>query len=118
MGKPTRIGPELGGRDRAAFDLGQVVFNALNTVELVLLFVLAILVKSSGTIRVLRVSFIVLAVMVGLQSIWLLPELTDRASMVVSGIDPPESIVHDAYVTTELVKLATLFWMGTRSLRA
>ena len=102
----------------AAFDLGQVVFNALNTVELVLLLILAVLVGISGNARQLRLGFALLALMVAVQSIWLLPELTERAAMVVAGIDPPVSIVHRAYVTTEITKLLTLFWLGLRSLRA
>lgn len=99
-----------------ALDVGRVVFQALNKAELVLLILLLILVRTSGKARDLWAYSGVIALIVLLQSIWLLPELSMRAEMIVAGNEPGPSIAHGAYAVTELLKLAILLLMGFRLL--
>ena len=99
-----------------ALDVGRVVFLALNKVELALLILLLILVRTSGRARNLWAHCSVLALIMIAQSAWLLPELAARSQTIVSGIEPGSSIAHGAYAVTEVVKLATLLVVGFRSL--
>jgi len=44
--------------------------------------------------------------------VWLLPELTERTRMILTGTEPPPSIAHAAYSTLELIKLGLLLTLG------
>ncbi len=101
-----------------ALDVGRVVFGALNKAELVALILLLTVVRLSGEARRLWAIAAALALIVLAQSMWLLPELAERAHMVVSGIEPPPSIAHGAYSTLELLKLGLLAYLGFSSLSA
>lgn len=100
-----------------ALDVGRVVFGALNKAELIALVMLLIVVRTSGQARRLWAFAGALALIVLAQSVWLLPELAERAQMVVAGIEPPPSIAHGAYSSLELIKLGLLAWLGFSSLR-
>ena len=99
-----------------ALDVGRVVFTALNRVELVLLVLLLILVRVSDRSRYLWAHVGILALIMVAQSAWLLPELSARSQMIVSGVEPGPSIAHAGYAVTELLKLVTLLSLGFRSM--
>ena len=101
-----------------ALDVGRVVFSALNKAELVALILLLTLVRLSGKAREWWASCSLLVVIVLAQSVWLLPELSARAQMIMAGTEPAPSIAHGAYSTLELLKLGTLFYMGLRAYRS
>jgi len=101
-----------------ALDVGRVVFGALNKAELVALILLLIVVRLSGDARRFWAISALLALIVLTQSVWLLPELAERAQMVVSGVEPAPSIAHGVYSTLELLKLGLLLYLGFSSLRA
>lgn len=101
-----------------ALDVGRVVFGALNKAELVALILLLIVVRLSGDARRYWAIAALLALIVLTQSVWLLPELAERAQMVVNGVEPPPSIAHGLYSTLELLKLGLLLYLGFSSLRA
>ena len=98
-----------------ALDVGRVVFQALNKVELVLLIGLLVLIRLSGRSRELFAYGAVIAVIMIAQSAWLLPELSARSAMIVSGVEPGPSMAHGAYAVTELIKLGTLLLLGLKS---
>jgi hypothetical protein len=100
-----------------ALDVGRVVFQALNKAELVALIMLLILVRLSGKARELWALSALIVVIMITQSAWLLPLLSSRAELIVSGVEPPPSIAHAAYATTELTKLLLLLMLGFRSMR-
>jgi len=100
-----------------ALDVGRVVFQALNKAELVALILLLLLVRLSGQARQLWAGCAAIIVIMMAQSIWLLPLLSSRSELIVSGIEPAPSIAHAAYATTELAKLLLLLVLGFRSLR-
>ena len=99
-----------------ALDVGRVVFQALNKAELAALVVLLIVVRVSGRSRELwfYVSGLVLIVLA--QSVWLLPELSERAEMITAGIEPASSPAHGIYATLELLKLLILLILGLKTL--
>jgi len=101
-----------------AMDVGQVVFSALNKAELIALILLLILVRVAGKARDWWGSCSLLVVILLAQSVWLLPELSARAQMIMAGTEPQPSIAHGAYAILELMKLGLLFFMGARAYRA
>lgn len=99
-----------------ALDVGRVVFEALNRVELVLLILLLVLVRVSGRSRQLIIACAGLAVILIAQTLWLLPELSRRAQSITNGIEPETSIVHGVYAGVELAKLLLLLYVGFRAM--
>lgn len=111
LATPARFSAELITRP-IAFDVTATVFAVLNKAELIALILLLIIVRVSGRAKHWWAFCGVLTLLLIAQSTWLLPELTERAAMVAAGRPLPESIVHSAYTTTELIKLALLFGAG------
>ena len=95
-----------------SLDVARTIFTALNKAELVALVVLLITVRVSGNARRWWAAVSVLAFIILLQTVWLLPELAERARMILAGTEPPPSIAHAAYSTLELVKLGLLLLLG------
>lgn len=100
----------------AALDVGRVVFEALNRVELVLLVLLLILVRVSRRSRQLFAPCAGLALILIAQTLWLLPQLSQRAESIINGLEPEPSIVHGAYAGLELAKLLLLLYVGFRAM--
>jgi hypothetical protein len=95
-----------------SLDVARTIFTTLNKAELVALVVLLIVVRVSGNARRWWGAVSVLAFIILLQTVWLLPELAERARMILAGTEPPPSIAHAAYSTLELVKLGLLLLLG------
>ena len=95
-----------------SLDVARTIFTALNKAELVALVVLLISVRVSGNARRWWGAVSVLAFIMLLQTVWLLPELAERARMILAGTEPPPSIAHAAYSTLELAKLGLLLLLG------
>lgn len=102
----------------AALDVGRVVFAALNKAELVALIVALIVVRVAGLAPRLWAACAGLALIVLVQSAWLLPELAERAQLIVAGTEPPASPVHAIYAVLEIAKLLMLLGLGLYSLAA
>jgi hypothetical protein len=100
-----------------ALDVGRVVFTALNKAELVALIILLIVVRTSGRARSWWPVCGALALIMLLQSVWLLPALAERASLIVAGIEPAPSSLHGIYASVELAKLALLASSGLYALK-
>ena len=93
-----------------SLDVARTIFTALNKAELVALVVLLITVRVSGNARRWWGAVSVLAFIILLQTVWLLPELAERARMILAGTESP--IAHAAYSTLELIKLGLLLLLG------
>ncbi|MGB5346025.1 MAG: hypothetical protein WBN23_07670 [Woeseia sp.] len=100
-----------------ALDVGRVVFSALNKVELAALVLTLVLVRASGLARQLWAPCAALVLILLLQSVWLLPELSQRSLDIVRGVTPGASPAHLLYGAAELAKLLLLLIIGFRSLR-
>ncbi len=112
---PVRFATTSLSREVAA-DVGRAVFLALNKVELALLVGLLVLIRVSGRSRDYLVPGAALALIVIIQSAWLLPELAARADMIAAGDTPPKTMAHSLYSALELGKYAMLFWIGFAAL--
>jgi len=99
-----------------AFDVGRVVFAALNRTELVLFALTLILGFVAERRRVFWIAAAVLGAMLAAQTLWLLPELIARSEMVIAGSEPPPSIAHGAYAGIEVSKALLLAWLGIYAL--
>lgn len=95
-----------------ALDVARAIFTVLNKAELVALVLLLVVVRVSGNARRWWGAVSVLAFIMLLQTVWLLPELAERARLILGGTEPPPSIAHAAYSTLELVKLGLLLILG------
>lgn len=94
-------------------DVGRHVFQALNRVELVLCTVLVLLsIISKAPARKLVLPFAV-ALLLLLETAWLLPVLDERALKVIAGETPPSTYHHWMYVSFEVIKLAGLLISGS-----
>lgn len=101
-----------------AFDIGRVVFSGLNKAEFVALIFMLILVRVSGLARKMWAGCCAVALILIAQSLWLLPELSERAAQIVAGNEVPRSYVHAAYSILELSKLMLLLYLGFFALQA
>ena len=95
-----------------AIDIGRVTFTALNKAELIALIVLLVVVRLSNRARRWWVICALLTLVLIAQSVWLLPELSARAEMIVAGIEPAPSNLHTSYSALEMTKLALLLVAG------
>jgi len=93
-------------------DVGRTVFSALNKVEIsfALLMIIALYFYSNDKKTKVLFSFVLIILI--LQTIWLLPVLNERASIIINGGTPPESNIHVFYIILETLKLILLFLVG------
>ncbi|AIZ42954.1 hypothetical protein [Cellulophaga baltica] len=99
--------------------IGQLVFNALNKVEItsaVLIVLLSIASKEKKPIQVQGLFYVAVAILV-LQSVWLLPALDTRANLIREGVVLGKSNLHLWYVLVEIVKITCLILFGFRSFK-
>lgn len=99
-----------------ALDAASVVFAALNRAELGALVILLVTIRFSGRANILWTFASALALIVLAQSIWLLPELTERSQQIVAGIEPAASNAHAIYASLEIAKVLLLITLGFRTL--
>lgn len=93
--------------------IGQLVFGALNKVELFLsssiIILFAFRLKNS---RTLNLYFVIALVILLLQTFWILPELNERATKIIQEITVPKSQLHFVFVALEIIKVVCLFLFG------
>lgn len=89
--------------------IGMKVFTALNRVEWVLLalFLATLFYFRSFTNHAKVITAIVVA-MLGLQTFWLLPDLSERAIQIIQGNQPEGSATHMLFGVAEITKVVTL----------
>ncbi|HEY0743522.1 MAG TPA: hypothetical protein VGD40_18770 [Chryseosolibacter sp.] len=98
--------------------IGQIVFDALNKVELALATVILVS-YLFGDLRTLRNEWLVwiaFAIIV-VQSIYILPTLSHRIDHYLAGKQVPSSPLHTVYVALEVVKITVLFLYGFKQLK-
>ncbi len=91
--------------------IGKIIFAALNKVEWVLLLIIVLSFIISGATRKnwlwLGLVFGILAA----QSVYLLPVLDARATMIINGGLPPQNNTHFFYIILEVLKSMLLVTM-------
>lgn len=95
-----------------SLDIARTLFERLVGVEFVFLVTLLLLIRSTGrATKLWAVSGLLALIMIG-QAAWLIPELSARTDMILSGNEPPPSIAHAAYSSSTLIKLGLLLFVG------
>ena len=93
--------------------IGRLVFFALNKMELVLAGVFLISLLGNRSVgRVVVTIFAMIALILGIETLWLLPVLDARAEQVINGTAEPFSKMHFIYIALDALKLILLFVLG------
>ena len=95
-------------------NIGKLVFSALNKVEwaFAMLITIFILLNSSKINSSDEIWFLVIVVILIVQTIWLLPALNSRAKAIIGGATLPPLTLHLYFVIAELIKLIMLIVFG------
>jgi hypothetical protein len=93
--------------------IGRLVFFALNKIEILLgtVFLVSIFGKTSIG-RTGLIVFAAIALILLIETAWLLPWLDGRAEQVINGTAAPFSRLHFVYIACDAVKLILLMWLG------
>jgi hypothetical protein len=94
--------------------IGKVIFNALNKTEWCI-FAGVIFLIWRAKLPLNKGFFISIPLLFGLlslQSFWLLPIMTERATLIIGGKQLLSSNHHIYYVATEIIKVTTLYTFG------
>jgi len=104
----------------AALDVGRVTFGLFHTIEWVTFGALSLFVLSRPnpfSRTPLQTGLIVaLGLILCLDGVWLLPELSERVQAVINGVPRPASPHHALYASLELLKTGILAALAQRQL--
>jgi hypothetical protein len=98
--------------------IGQLVFQALNKIEIVLLIIILACslptpLKNFHSILLFSVTILLMA-----DTFWLLPILDERAKLVLAGNVPAKSYHHFVYIIVDIIKFLSLIVLGFVSLKS
>lgn len=96
--------------------IGQLVFQALNKIEIGLLIIILICSFPAPIKNIKSALLVIVTVILLADSFWLLPFLDERAKLVLAGTPPPASHHHILYIITESIKLLLLITLGCLNL--
>ena len=88
--------------------IGKLVFSALNSAELALAAIFAAAIFAVSSAKNARFVFGVIALILLVQTFWLIPVLMRRADIIISGAVPPDSSIHIFYIVFEAAKVILL----------
>ncbi len=94
--------------------IGRVIFHALNKLELFFAFsiVLSFVFIEVKQVHRLLLGWIVFILLY--ETLVLLPQLDERAELLLSGNPPPASYHHWLYIILDFLKVSGLFFLGFR----
>ena len=99
--------------------IGSLVFQGLNTVEIILAICIVIMLiriqRKKYNIKKLAIIIVPMA-MLFIQTFYLLPALDERIQLILNNKPTPESKIHLLYVVSEVIKMVGLFWAGSKIL--
>ena len=98
--------------------IGRLVFFALNKIEIALALLMVFsFIKIRPREKFPIVCFAVIALLLLLETLWLLPVLDARAIEVINGTAAPYSNAHFIYIAFDLIKFVLLFALGAGLLK-
>ena len=93
--------------------IGRLVFFVLNKMEIVSALVLiAAFWRSRSNLRSETILLGLAALILLLETVWLLPALDARAELVIAGTEQPYSNLHVIYIVLDAIKLISLLALG------
>ena len=102
-----------------ALDVGRHTFAIFNKLECCLAVLLLFLVLIGPVSWLSRTAAIIMAVLVFAETVWLLPLLDQRVSLIIAGQPAPASDSHNFYIAIDVIKLvalALIAWIVARQL--
>jgi hypothetical protein len=94
--------------------IGRIIFQTLNKIEIVLgILLLTSFVFARPKGKIWFYLFGAIAILLFLETVWLLPVLDERAIQVINGTAPPSSNEHLIYIAFDAIKFISLLWLGT-----
>jgi hypothetical protein len=97
--------------------IGKVVFSALNKVELVAAILLGVFLLFERQWNWHSEIFYMMAIVIlFIQSIWILPLLSERVDIYLDGSTPPPSSIHLVFIALEGIKTIVLIMYGIKHL--
>lgn len=96
--------------------IGQLVFQALNKIEIVLLVIILVCSFPAPLKNIKTRLLVILTIILLADTFWLLPLLDERAKLVLAGSPPPASHHHILYIIIESIKLLLLIVLGSLNL--
>ncbi|MEP0365963.1 MAG: hypothetical protein ABJN36_10780 [Cyclobacteriaceae bacterium] len=96
--------------------IGRLVFDALNKVEwaFALSMIISILWSKDQLFQKTNTPYLIVLLLLILQTFWLLPTLDSRAQMLIAGKEVCASNTHFYYVGMETIKLVCLIVFGIK----
>lgn len=102
-----------------ALDVGRTTFALFNWIEWGMLALLVVVVVFSEPLAFASLATVVVALILTLQTTWLLPVLDDRIADIIGGHTRPPASYHIIYIGADIVKgslLVATAWAQTRNL--
>lgn len=102
-----------------ALELGKIMFGVSTNIQLglMILIFLNIIFNAKQLSKVMLVSSILLALILGLEKFWMLPILDARADILASGKGLPPTPLHDYFIYAEVAKLVLVVFLGIIQIR-
>lgn len=97
--------------------IGQLVFQALNKIEVVLLVVILICTYPTSLKNLDGLFLVFITILLLTDTFWLLPLLDERAKLVLNGKPITESYHHLLYIVIESFKFLSLVILGFLNLK-
>lgn len=98
--------------------IGQLVFQALNKIEIILLIIILACALPAPLKNLERILLFSVTVLLMVDTFWLLPLLDERAKLILAGNAPVKSYHHILYIIVETVKCLSLIVLGCLSLKS
>lgn len=103
---------------RLGVGIGKLIFAALNKVEIVsLVLIIVCTMVNKRRDDVITILLVLLSTILLIQTLWLLPQLSKQADLLINYRTVERSNHHVHYVLMEVLKLLVLFILGSRLLR-
>lgn len=98
--------------------IGNLVFNALNKVEIILCLgiIFIIFLDRKNNKHLLKIALIPILMLL-IQTVYILPKLDERVMLILENKPPPKSYLHLIYVIFEIIKVISLFVLGAKGLQ-
>ncbi|WP_293790386.1 hypothetical protein [uncultured Pedobacter sp.] len=92
--------------------IGQLVFQALNKIEVVLLLIILACSLPTGLKNIGSILLFSITILLMVDTFWLLPLLDERAKLVLAGHAPVKSDHHIQYIIIDTIKFLILAALG------
>ncbi|RBQ08802.1 hypothetical protein [Pedobacter miscanthi] len=98
--------------------IGQLVFQALNKIEMVLLVIILACSLPAPLTHIRSILLFTITILLMADTFWLLPILDERAKQVLSGHAGIKSYHHVLYIMIDVIKFLALIILGFSNLKS